>query len=96
MCAFIGDVKSNKIPPRRTKLGLGLGCTVEKLAGDLSLGLKFVKLEILSISFMDFLYDKIELRNHKLLTFPSKGVIIWAGFSRYYVLQTELFSSSDS
>ena len=78
MCAFIGDVKSNKIPPRRTKLGLGLGCTVEKLAGDLSLGLKFVKLEILSISFMDFLhvYDKIALRNHKLLTFPSKGVII--------------------
>ena len=38
-------------------------CSKEKLAGDLLLGLKFVKLEILSTSFIDFLYDKLgELR----------------------------------
>ena len=30
---------------------------MEKLAGDLLLGLKFVKLEILSTSFIDFLYE---------------------------------------
>ena len=32
---------------------------MEKLAGDLLLGLKFVKLEILSTSFIDFLYDEL-------------------------------------
>ena len=38
-------------------------CSMEKLAGDLLLGHKFVKLEILSTSFIDFLYDKLgELR----------------------------------
>ena len=38
-------------------------CSVEKLAGDLLLGLKFVKLEILSTSFIDFLYEMLgELR----------------------------------
>ena len=31
---------------------------MEKLASDLSLGLKFVKLEILSTSFTAFLYGK--------------------------------------
>ena len=37
--------------------------SMEKLAGDLLLGLKFVKLEILSTSFIDFLYGKLgELR----------------------------------
>ena len=36
---------------------------MEKLAGDLLLGLKFVKLEILSRSFIDFVSDKLgELR----------------------------------
>ena len=30
---------------------------MEKLARDLLLGLKFVKLEILSTSFIDFLYE---------------------------------------
>ena len=34
-------------------------CSVKKLAGDLLLGLKFVKLEIISTSFIDFLYDKM-------------------------------------
>ena len=33
---------------------------MEKLAGDLLLGLKFVKLEILSTLLIDFLYDKLE------------------------------------
>ena len=36
---------------------------MEKLAGDLLLGLKFVRLEILSTSFIDFLYKELgELR----------------------------------
>ena len=40
---------------------------MEKLAGDLLLGLKFVKLEILSTSFIDFLYDKLgELSSRSL------------------------------
>ena len=40
---------------------------MEKLAGDLLLGLKFVKLEIPSTSFIDFLYDKLgELRSRSL------------------------------
>ena len=40
---------------------------MEKLAGDLVLGLKFVKLEILSTSFIDFLYDELgELRSRSL------------------------------
>ena len=30
---------------------------MEKLAGDLLLGLKFVRLEFLSTSFIDFLYE---------------------------------------
>ena len=30
-----------------------------EMAGDLLLGLKFVKLDILSTSFIDFLYDKL-------------------------------------
>ena len=34
-------------------------CSMEKLAGDLLLGLKIVKLEILSTSFIDFLYNKL-------------------------------------
>ena len=39
----------------------------EKLAGDLLLGLNFVKLEILSTSFIDFLYDKLgEFRSLEL------------------------------
>ena len=33
---------------------------MDKLAGDLLLGLKFVKLEILSTSFIDFLYEELE------------------------------------
>ena len=42
-------------------------CSMKKLAGDLLLGLKFVKLEILSTSFIDFLYDKLgELRSRSL------------------------------
>ena len=42
-------------------------CSVEKLAGDLLLGLKFVKLEILSTSFIYFVYDKLgELRSRSL------------------------------
>ena len=32
---------------------------MEELVGDLLLGLKFVKLEILSTLFIDFLYDKL-------------------------------------
>ena len=37
---------------------------MQKLAGDLLLGPKFVKLEILSTSFIDFLHDKLrELRS---------------------------------
>ena len=40
---------------------------MEKLAGDLLLGLQFVKLEILSTSFIDFLHDKLgELRSRSL------------------------------
>ena len=34
-------------------------CSMEKLAADLLLGLKFVKVEILSTSFIDFLNDKL-------------------------------------
>ena len=42
-------------------------CSMEKLAGDLLLGLKFVKLEILSTSFIDFLYEVLgELRSRSL------------------------------
>ena len=41
--------------------------SMEKLAGDLLLGLKFVKLEILSTSFIDFLCVKLgELRSESL------------------------------
>ena len=32
---------------------------MEKLTGDLLLGLTFVKLEIISTSFIDFLYDEL-------------------------------------
>ena len=35
-------------------------CSMEKLAVDLLLGLKFVKLEILSMSFIIFVFDKLE------------------------------------
>ena len=46
---------------------------MEKLAGDLLLGLKFVKLEILSTSFTGFLYDKLgELR---LVSLGLEGLI---------------------
>ena len=42
-------------------------CSMEKLAGDLLLGLKFVRLEILSTSFIDFLYEELgELRSRSL------------------------------
>ena len=34
-------------------------CSMEKLPGDLLLGLKFVKLQILSTSSIDFLCDKL-------------------------------------
>ena len=47
-------------------------CSMEKLAGDLSLGLKFVKLEILSTSFMDFLYG--ELGEFKSRSLGLKGL----------------------
>ena len=64
---------------------------MEKFAGDLLLGLKFVKLEILSTSFIDFLYDKLgELRSrsldlrglnfilfYSLLSFP-RDCLAWA------------------
>ena len=48
---------------------------MEKLAGDLLLGLKFVKLEILSTSFIDFLYSTLgELSNSFLhCDLPGKG-----------------------
>ena len=47
---------------------------MEKLAGDLLLGLTCVKLEILSTSVIDFLYDKSgELRSRSL---GLKGLII--------------------
>ena len=40
---------------------------MEKLVADLLLGLTFVKLEILSTSFIDSLYDKLgELRSRSL------------------------------
>ena len=40
---------------------------MEKLAGDLLLGLTFVKLEILSTSFIGFHYDNLrELRSKSL------------------------------
>ena len=40
---------------------------MEKLAGDLLLGLKFVKLEILLTSFIAFLYEELgELRSRSL------------------------------
>ena len=46
---------------------------MENLAGDLLLGLKFVKLEILSTSFIDFLYEELgELRSRSL---GLKGII---------------------
>ena len=35
-------------------------CSMEKLAGDLLLELKFVRLEIISTSFIDFLYEDLE------------------------------------
>ena len=39
----------------------------EKMDSNLLLGLEFVKLEILSTSFIDFLYDKLgELRSRSL------------------------------
>ena len=40
---------------------------MEKLAGDLLLGLNFVKLDILSTSFIDCLYEELgELRSRSL------------------------------
>ena len=46
---------------------------MEKLAGDLLLEPKFVELEILSTSFIHFLYDKLgELRSRSLVL---KGLI---------------------
>ena len=40
---------------------------MEKLAGDLLLGLKFLRLEILPTSFIDFLYEGLgELRSRYL------------------------------
>ena len=55
---------------------------MEKLAGDLLLGLKFVKLEILSTSFIDFLYDKFgEIRSTSL---GPEGLSVW------YLSQSQL------
>ena len=40
---------------------------MEKLAGDLLLGLTFVRLEILSTSFIDWLYEELgELKSRSL------------------------------
>ena len=55
---------------------------MEKLAGDLLLGLKFVKLEILSTSFIDFLYNKLgELR---LRSLGLKGLKRTRKSNRYF------------
>ena len=49
---------------------------MEKLAGDLLLVLKFVKLEILSTSFIDFHYEELgELRSRSL---GLKGLLKYA------------------
>ena len=51
---------------------------MEKLAGDLLLGLKFVRLEILSTSFIDFLYEEFgELRSRSLGPKGLTGYITW-------------------
>ena len=53
---------------------------MEKLVGDLLLELKFVKVEILSTSFIDFRYDKlgeIRLRSLGLKQGRREGEIIW-------------------
>ena len=50
---------------------------MEKLAGDLLLGLKFVKLEILSTSFIDFLYDKLGELRLRSLGLKRLGEIVW-------------------
>ena len=47
---------------------------MEKLAGDLLLGLKFVKLEILSKSFIDFLYDKLGKYKDQDPSGPNEGL----------------------
>ena len=55
---------------------------METLAGDLLLGLQFVTLEILSTSFIDFLYGKLgELRSGLIDEQPS--------LSRYKTESTE-------
>ena len=56
-------------------------CSMEKLAGDLLLGLKFVKLEILSTSFIDFLYE--ELGELRLRSLGLKGLRYHSGTLRY-------------
>ena len=49
--------------------------SMEKSAGNLLLGLKFVKLEILSTSSIDFLYGKLgELRARSLGLEGLKGI----------------------
>ena len=68
---FSGRTSRKALDQRQTspaKLGAVMGVQYqEKLAGDLLLGLNFVKLEILSTSFIDFLYDKLgEFRSRAL------------------------------
>ena len=56
---------------------------MEKLAGDLLLGLKFVKLEILSTSLIDFFGDKLgEFKSR--LTVERSGVL-QEGFGSHFL-----------
>ena len=48
-----------------------------KFAGDLLLGLKFVKVEILSTSPIDFLYDKLRELSSKYLCLKGLRSLAW-------------------
>ena len=64
---------------------------MEKLAGDLLLGLKFVRLEILSTSSIYFFYEKLgELRSRSL---ALKGLKTWTtSQTKYRVINLLEFS----
>ena len=54
-------------------------CSMNKMTGDLLLGLNFVKLKILSTSIIDFLYDKLGELRSRFLEFSL--VAAWLGVS---------------
>ena len=64
---------------------------MEKLAGDLLLGLKFVRLQILLTSFIDFLCDMLgEFGSRSLGLKGLTNLDVYVGFAYWLKIQFEV------